>query len=663
MTDLLPSVKTPDPPRTFTIENASGLRSLLEEKTAPNGATVRLPRLPETDGKILSWFQRLAERGYRSFETPFVPDGEWDRKKLKGLSKNLHRFFRKYVELRGSIRDLRVRELDEALAVKADAESVPREDERLAAHDRELKKLADFYRPAFRRASMKSRRSRIFLPMYNESLPLIGHIDPEAVKFGTPRRGLPHDWRSRQTFLQWKDLALSPFTFFYDFGKYTALYHSLFVRKIYGDSLLGKIHESFRTGQPLDDDEAESYLPLLQEEGYLVPRMSDPLAPLQAARKNFALENPHISILYLLVTNNCNLSCAYCNIESERRKPPGFAFSYMTEEIARRAIELFIRTRNDRNEPTVIFYGGEPLLNWTVMEYAVRYLRRREEEGAFGGKQLRIQMVSNGTLINPDIVKVLKETRVSPGISIDGMRSHHDRGRPAREGRGSWDDSVRGYLMCQRAGLSPGISCTLGNHNMPEIREIAEYFSTELEIRGMGFNIQKGLPADHPSLVCPGLATEKIIEAFRVFRRYGINEDRIMRKIKAFMGEALWIHDCAGYGGQLTVSPQGWIGPCHIFTEDGQFLIGDMLDPGIEEKVREGEVLRTWCRRSPLMMQECHSCEGLGICGGGCALEAQVRKGDLFAMDEAFCLHCKTALKWMLEELGDSLLERKLLTC
>lgn len=657
------ALEKPDATQTLTLETPSDFESVLQTKTPPGDATLSLPILPGTDGDLLGWFRKLVKHGFRRFEMPFVPREDWKEKELKSLKKFLRRIFREYLQLKGNLRDLKVQEFDEALAGAASKDSLQESPEDCQAYSRELRALADFYRPASRRAELKSRRSRLFIPLYRESLSLLGHIDPEQVKFGNPRRGLPSDWRARGTFSPWNALTLSPYVFFYDFGKYTVLYHSLLIRKIYGDRLLGKIYESFRSGIPLEDEEAESFLPLLQEEGYLIPRGSDPHGPLRAARKNLALVNPHISILYLLVTNNCNLSCAYCNIESERRKPAGFTFSYMTAEVARKAIELFIRTRSKNSDPTVIFYGGEPLLNWEVMKEVLLYLRKREKEGVFGERKLRIQMVSNGTLMNPEIVKILKETGVSAGISIDGMRRHHDISRPRREKGGSWDDSIRGYFMCQKAGLGPGISCTLGEHNMPEIREIAEYFATELEIRGLGFNIQKGLPADHPSVVCPKLATEKIIEAFRVFRKYGINEDRIMRKIKCFIGEAVWYHDCAGYGGQITVSPQGWVGPCHIFTEDGQFLIGDIADPDLEAKIMEGEVLRTWCRRTPVLMEECLSCEGLGICGGGCALEAQVRKGDLFAMDDSFCLHCKTALHWMIEELGDSLLERKLLTC
>jgi|GEM_PF-583082 len=654
---------TPDATPALTIATPSEFESVLRTEAPPDGAILNLPLLPSTEGEILRWFRKLVKHGFRRFDMPFVLHDGWQEKELKNLKKNLRRIFREYIQLKANHRDLKVREFEEALSGDGSKEPSLESPEDCPVYSRELKALADFYRPAFRRAELGSYRSRIFIPLYNESLPLLGHLDPEQAKFGNPRRGLPPDWRTKHTYLPWESLMLSPYTFFYDLGKYTILYHSLLIRKVYGDGLLGKIYESFQSGTPLEDEEAKSFLPLLQEEGYLIPKGSDPHGPLKAAQKNFTLHKPHISILYLLVTNNCNLTCAYCNIESEKRKPAGFSFSYMTAEVAREAIELFIRTRNQNTDPTVIFYGGEPLLNWEVMKETLFYLRKREKEGVFGERKLKIQMVSNGTLITPEIAKILKETGVNAGISIDGMRRHHDLSRPKREKCGSWDDSIRGFFLCRKAGMNPGISCTLGEHNMPEIREIAEYFATELEIRGLGFNIQKGLPADHPSVVCPGLATEKIIEAFRVFRQYGIFEDRILRKIKCFIGEAIWYHDCAGYGGQITVSPQGWVGPCHIFTEDGQFLIGDIADPDLDKKIMEGEVLKTWCRRTPVFMKECLACEALGICGGGCALQAHVRGKDLFAMDEEFCLHCKTALRWMFEELGDSLLERKLLTC
>ena len=53
-------------------------------------------------------------------------------------------------------------------------------------------------------------------------------------------------------------------------------------------------------------------------------------------------------VMYLKVTENCNMRCPFCYVP---RKP-----IYMTEEIAYNAIDKY-------SPDYIIFHGGEPLLN------------------------------------------------------------------------------------------------------------------------------------------------------------------------------------------------------------------------------------------------------------------------------------------------------------
>ncbi|MDQ7823316.1 MAG: radical SAM protein [Candidatus Eremiobacteraeota bacterium] len=465
-------------------------------------------------------------------------------------------------------------------------------------------------------------------------------------------------------------LEPSPFAFLFKGKGYHALYHSLTLRKLYGDrqlaACLSPPHRPRMLGEYLTLlRSAESSDPfgtagLLIENGFLVPaggRESDLLA---AWRHNPRFLSPAISLMYLLSTNDCNLRCRYCSVESKQRKPTSFPFSFMDPATARAGIDLFAGLLPAGVlEPKVIYYGGEPFLNRETFLASLAYIRERERQGAFQDRPVEVSIVSNGTLIDEDLARELKRFSVNVSVSLDGMARHHDAMRVYRDGRGSWEDAVRGYRLIVKHLGRCGISCTLGPHNYRDAEEIAEYFATRLECRGLGFNILKGLPPGNDLEVPASEVTEEIIRAFKVLRRFGIYEDRIMRKVKSFVNEEPWVHDCGGYGGQIALCADGFLGPCQIAADDHRFLWGHVSEKDIGSRILHGELTGCWARRTPLLMEQCRDCVGLGICGGGCADEAAVKHGDIYALDEAFCSHCKTLIAWMMDDLAAQLFPRR----
>jgi uncharacterized protein len=60
-----------------------------------------------------------------------------------------------------------------------------------------------------------------------------------------------------------------------------------------------------------------------------------------------------------------------------------------------------------------------------------------------------------------------------------------------------------------------------------------------------------------------------------------------------------------------------------------------------------------WSRRSPVNMPQCANCPAIGICGGGCAKNAEMSHGTIWELDERFCIHAKLTLEWMMWDLFD----------
>ncbi len=461
---------------------------------------------------------------------------------------------------------------------------------------------------------------------------------------------------------------LSPYAFLIERKSYCALYHSLNLKKVFGDDRLAKF---FRMGSTRQSHRLEDFEELLKggdneskagdirilvDDGFLIREECDSSVLLSKLKTTHNFKSPHINLLYLLLTNNCNLKCTYCTIESVERKPSHFNHSFMSKEMARRGIDLFLKTlHEDATRATIVYYGGEPLLNWEVQLDSLVHIRELENRDCFNGRKVDVYMVCNGTLITEEIAMDMRRLHLSAGISLDGLRHHHDRMRLFRQGGGSWKECLGGYFKLKRVKGNCGISCTLGPHNYMDIEEIVEFFATRLECRSLGFNILKGLSPGNTLEIPPDTITEQLIKAYRINRRYGIYEDRIMRKIKAFVNEEPWVYDCGGYGGQIALCADGIVGPCHIAADDRRFCWGHIENEGMKELILEGELTTQWCHRSPLEMRACADCIGLGICGGGCAEEAYIKRGDIYALDENFCVHCTMMIDWMFDDLAEKL--------
>jgi len=59
--------------------------------------------------------------------------------------------------------------------------------------------------------------------------------------------------------------------------------------------------------------------------------------------------------------------------------------------------------------------------------------------------------------------------------------------------------------------------------------------------------------------------------------------------------------------------------------------------------------MKQWAMRQPINMKECKYCPAIGICGGGCAFNAEIKFGSLNKKDKTFCVHTHKIFDWLLK--------------
>jgi uncharacterized protein len=443
------------------------------------------------------------------------------------------------------------------------------------------------------------------------------------------------------------------------------LIHSLTQRKVFGGEILRSLYTLFKTPRNCDNVKAQlastypesvldGAISDLREKGLIVPS-NETDTGIYLSLFQQGLNQYPIRHMYILPTSDCNLRCRYCFLEDCARD---LSPVYMTEEAARKSLEIFARLTEEADTISITFYGGEPLLNSAVVLPSLRYVRMLEDRGVFR-RPVELSLLTNGTRMDDEAVEVIRETGTDVSVSLDGP-AHLNGARRAAGGGETVKKALAGYWKLREAGISAGISCTLNQYNAGHIEEAASFFADDLGVPGMGFNVLLPHAGGHnPAYVPSDLAATQIIRAFQILREKGVYEDRMMRRIIPYRCNGFCLKDCMGVGGQIVVTPEGKIGPCQAFLgyeEYFPFTVDNLharLPDLTSEHIYRNSLFNEWRHRFPLNMKQCLDCFALSICGGGCPYASVMSKGSLWDVDERVCSQSRMIMEWMLWDTYD----------
>ncbi len=175
--------------------------------------------------------------------------------------------------------------------------------------------------------------------------------------------------------------VLSKFCHIYHKNEYIALYNSITMCIIYCNQDILPYLLLFNDGSlvpdvlncaPDNDKKEVSYFIIdLILSGYLVPKDYDELSKIAELKKTFS-QPPSFNEIFLFPTDRCNFACSYCHVMNGMSND--YSQSDMDRTTAKKIIDLFIQTNfNSKEQLNVVFYGGEPLINFPIIEFAIIY--------------------------------------------------------------------------------------------------------------------------------------------------------------------------------------------------------------------------------------------------------------------------------------------------
>lgn len=294
---------------------------------------------------------------------------------------------------------------------------------------------------------------------------------------------------------------------------------------------------------------------------------------------------PSLRYLQMHITERCNLNCAHCYLgEKAGRELPLEIALEIIDQFSRVGLKLMIT-------------GGEPLLSknfWSIVEYASE-------------KPIRVEVFTNGTLLNRETVKKLSEYVHSLQISLDGLK----RGHEALRGRGTFEKTLEGIKIAAEY-MNVSIATMIHSQNLNEFPELSTLVES-LGVKSWNLDVpaEKGNLELHPDLI------PDYKRAAEIYRSYGFAQEMHFGNNQFACGSHL-----------MAVQVDGSFTKCGFFTQP----VG---------RAGEIELLEAWKRVVELYLPRVSElscrCEHLEDCRGGCRYRASIR-GDFYAQDRFMCI-------------------------
>lgn len=369
----------------------------------------------------------------------------------------------------------------------------------------------------------------------------------------------------------------------------------------------------------LDNDvkcEARGEIEELKEAGYLFV----PKKPLQYRGKR-----TDIKALCLHICHDCNLKCKYCfasegTYNTER--------DYMSEEVAKKAIDFLIANSGTRRSLEVDFFGGEPLLNLDVVKSCVSYARSLEKEY---DKEFNFTMTTNCVLLDEEICEYLNKEMVNVVLSIDGRKCVHDKTRITSNGTGSYEAVLEGAKLMRkiRGDKQYYVRGTFTHDNLDfseDVKSLSDMGFDQISVEPVVLEDEHPLALkkeDYPKIISE---YEKLANLYldRKGTEKAFNFFHFMVDLKHGPCLNKRLTGCGAGAEYLAVSPIGDIYPCHQFVGELDFRMGSVLDGTFNRDIQH-----TFASIDVTKKEECSDCFAKYYCSGGCIAASHHYMGDL----------------------------------
>ena len=348
---------------------------------------------------------------------------------------------------------------------------------------------------------------------------------------------------------------------------------------------------------------------------------------------SFKNRQPVVKALCLHIAHDCNLACQYCFAEEGEYHGRRALMSF---EVGKKALDFLVANSGSRRNLEVDFFGGEPLMNWEVVKQLVEYGRSIEEAN---NKKFRFTLTTNGVLLNDEILDFVNKEMGNIVLSTDGRKEVHDRMRPFRNGKGSYDLIMPKFKKVaeSRNQTNYYVRGTFTHYNLDfsnDVLSLADQGFKQISVEPVVASPEDGYalrPEDLPQIFeeYDKLAVEMIK---REKEGRGFNFFHFMIDLTGGPCVYKRLSGCGSGTEYLAVTPWGDLYPCHQFVGNEDFLLGN-VDDGIVKK----NICEEFKQCNVYSKPKCKDCFAKLFCSGGCAANSYNFHGNINDSYEVGC--------------------------
>ena len=335
----------------------------------------------------------------------------------------------------------------------------------------------------------------------------------------------------------------------------------------------------------------------------LLQAESAPEESLRPVRQGHPANDRPVERITLHVSNDCNLRCKYCYADGGHYQTRR---GIMTMETARQFVD-FCQNHLGRIQ-SIVFFGGEPMLNIPVMDYVCDRFKALHQNGeisylpSFG-------IITNGTILNEQVVHFVQKHLAFVTVSIDGLQEANDANRIFKDGRGSYDHISRFiHTLKKRTSVNIGYEATFTRQHIEQgctPNNIAGDLKREFGIEGSvieEMNLQTGNKENY-------------------WQRFDYEK---CKRQECHLPEGFWSileairfkrpkDMCNVAYSVFSVATNGDLYPCHINTDVSKTCLGNITGKNIFNE----PALRKKLFPTPVKQNTaCKDCWANTICGG-----------------------------------------------
>lgn len=350
--------------------------------------------------------------------------------------------------------------------------------------------------------------------------------------------------------------------------------------------------------------------------------------------------------LCLIISQDCNLRCGYCYAEHgiygrEKR--------LMDINTAKKSINKILG-RDYIN--TILFFGGEPFLNYALMREIVSYIENLQLD-------VKYTAVTNGTIMNEDIKYFINKNFFNLCISLDEIKEINDHQRHGNV-ESVHDCVVNTIKELQERKCLVSLKSITTKIGVARLMEIDSYLRS-LDIDLLAIESVSDVPENSEFYISNEDYIKFVHSLSNILRKniqeLAQGETRILpfyisTILKYMLTKTRKINMCSAGREYFAITADGDVYPCHRLIGFEEFFMGNVHDENFPGE-NFSKIRHTFCSENVYSSKKCKTCWARFLCGGDCQADSYISTKDISCPTERRCVLIKTIIDKLLPDVAN----------